>query len=108
MSTYSPLLLITVAPARERGLKLLLQLHLSLHLLAPARERGLKSVNCLPFRCYWTRSREGAWIEISAAFLAAMASFVAPARERGLKSVQTVDVHPAICRSREGAWIEIN
>ena len=55
-----------VAPARERGLKLLLSLYILL----------------MVFR----RSREGAWIEIAIACIKETASGVAPARERGLKS----------------------
>ena len=54
-----------VAPARERGLKLLLLLAcLIAFLVAPARERGLKSTSIVP---------------------AVNTTAVAPARERGLK-----------------------
>ena len=56
--------------------------------VAPVRERGLKSRNG---RCWLplivSRSREGAWIEISL-LVSMIAAFA--------------------CRSREGAWIEIS
>ena len=55
-----------------------------------------------------SRSREGAWIEISTFVLIRHGVAVAPARERGLKYEM---VHLYNCqegsRSREGAWIEI-
>ena len=78
---------ITVAPARERGLKLLICLPVISNLLvAPARERGLKwrlqATNVYEHR----RSREGAWIEIQIFERGANYQGVAPARERGLKS----------------------
>ena len=55
----------SVAPARERGLKLM------------AVYFEAKNDNC--------RSREGAWIEIGAARAIIEGDKVAPARERGLK-----------------------
>ena len=83
---------LTVAPARERGLKF--QLHLSLHLLllvAPARERGLKLFAVgISEDTTARRSREGAWIEIVLLNLPSKASLVAPARERGLKFISPV------------------
>ena len=55
----------SVAPVRERGLKLLASYNsASLLLVAPVRERGLKCSGKQE-RCYLrSRSREGAWIEI--------------------------------------------
>ena len=54
--------------------------------VAPARERGLK---CVPmqFLCghRYSRSREGAWIEILVNNTMSSYQYVAPARERGLK-----------------------
>ncbi len=55
-------------------------------IVAPVRERGLKSIRPLPSSKGWSRSREGAWIEI-------------PARKRVQRQ--------SAGRSREGAWIEI-
>ena len=76
-----------------------------------------------------SRSREGAWIEISSPYKPPRVFLVAPVRERGLKwgvvSVHRETLHVApvrerglkllclaggrqcLCRSREGAWIEI-
>ncbi len=58
----------------------------SIKRVAPARERGLK----LMPRSYYPykqpcRSREGAWIEIMTKDMYCIAESVAPARERGLK-----------------------
>ena len=66
-----------VAPARERGLKYHAHNHLSrLPLVAPARERGLKFDQWEKKTQWLSRSREGAWIEISACcgYLAASSS----------------------------------
>ena len=78
----------TVAPARERGLKLVRNAQiLSMTTVAPARERGLKFV--MPI------------IKISV-------FPVAPARERGLKlHTITISLQYVTGRSRKGAWIEI-
>ena len=54
-----------------------------------------------------SRSREGAWIEITLAGHWSAKQNVAPARERGLKSGDTFTMDCTLCRSREGAWIEI-
>ena len=55
----------SVAPARERGLKLGgIYYENVLHFVAPARERGLKLVNSQASAAIYRRSREGAWIEI--------------------------------------------
>ena len=76
-----------VAPARERGLKLMTAcLGTLLAVVAPARERGLK----LPFRQIIT-----------------LVKVVAPARERGLKFHPFNRRFKNFCRSRKGAWIEI-
>ena len=78
----------SVAPVRERGLKLLSKPRMCLTLsVAPVRERGLKYVKLLADSNYLGRSREGAWIEIAWA---------------------THTVQKAAGRSREGAWIEMN
>ena len=53
------------------------------------------------------RSREGAWIEMSALGLEPMPLTVAPARERGLKCRSSGSNAATPRRSREGAWIEI-
>ena len=54
------------------------------------------------------RSREGAWIEISAYSNQLASQSVAPARERGLKSNANGKYELSnFGRSREGAWIEI-
>ena len=53
------------------------------------------------------RSREGAWIEISAIRFFKPLIAVAPARERGLKCTIQDFLFRKVCRSREGAWIEI-
>ena len=54
-----------------------------------------------------SRSREGAWIEISSENAYRKDSMVAPARERGLKSKMQTTRGCSTGRSREGAWIEI-
>ena len=79
---------IKVAPARERGLKYREHLQLFFkRLVAPARERGLKFPRWSVFGLtVISRSREGAWIEIS----------TRPCDHKYNKG-----------RSREGAWIEI-
>ena len=79
---------IFVAPARERGLKYREHLQLFFkRLVAPARERGLKFPRWSVFGLtVISRSREGAWIEIS----------TRPCDHKYNKG-----------RSREGAWIEI-
>ena len=55
-----------VAPVRERGLKFSIQtLFYQFVRVAPVRERGLKSVKFFPLSpAFYSRSREGAWIEI--------------------------------------------
>ena len=53
------------------------------------------------------RSREGAWIEILGLDVDEENAEVAPARERGLKLVLLIVLPPLLRRSREGAWIEI-
>ena len=65
--TLWPLWRPTVAPARERGLKLLMVLLPSARpIVAPARERGLKCPMLMYIDCKQkSRSREGAWIEMS-------------------------------------------
>ena len=55
----------------------------------------------------YSRSREGAWIEIIVYFHSTYPRSVAPARERGLKSRLPPEYRTNSCRSREGAWIEI-
>ena len=54
--------------------------------VAPARERGLKSADVRERRNEVGRSREGAWIEMFSIAVASSSISVAPARERGLKS----------------------
>ena len=55
-----------------------------------------------------SRSREGAWIEISVPLLETACTKVAPARERGLKLLRLLlSISLERSRSREGAWIEI-
>ena len=77
-----------VAPARERGLKLLWNYcYVNDYSVAPARERGLKYLDNYFFLLSRSgRSREGAWIEM-----------------RTVASITNL----AKGRSREGAWIEI-
>ena len=76
-----------VAPVRERGLKLTMVLVLVLLIVvAPVRERGLKFPRWSGFGHTVSRSREGAWIEMS----------------RPGMSLNT-----PLSRSREGAWIEM-
>ena len=53
--------------------------------VAPARERGLKLSMVLPPCLQISRSREGAWIEIGDKIAESLKDIVAPARERGLK-----------------------
>ena len=67
MFVLNLVMILVVAPARERGLKYLLIKHL------------LMSAIC--------RSRKGAWIEIARTLEGKSANSVAPARERGLKSL---------------------
>ena len=55
-----------------------------------------------------SRSRKGAWIEISIMRMKMSGIIVAPARERGLKLCVAYSVLlKRRCRSRKGAWIEI-
>ena len=56
----------------------------------------------------FSRSREGAWIEIKIRFLCCGEYGVAPVRERGLKLQSLYSAIPSMRRSREGAWIEID
>ena len=81
------MLLYTVAPARERGLKFAVAADpKGFRWVAPARERGLKCAAMETFVDGWCRSREGAWIEISKNTANLFIKIgVAPARERGLK-----------------------
>ena len=54
--------------------------------VAPARERGLKLFGCCSKIVNFRRSREGAWIEIDICInFNSNGNIVAPARERGLK-----------------------
>ena len=53
--------------------------------VAPARERGLKLLARLFCLLLHRRSREGAWIEMMIMGVVAQGAGVAPARERGLK-----------------------
>ena len=56
-----------------------------------------------------SRSREGAWIEISIRPCGHKYSKVAPARERGLKlRMLSIKISVLLRRSREGAWIEMS
>ena len=98
-----------VAPARERGLKYKIFFRVWLcYRVAPARERGLKLLTNAGPKIMLRRSREGAWIEISACAATAWRKPVAPARERGLKCADlTYQQGVNKSRSREGAWIEI-
>ena len=54
--------------------------------VAPARERGLKFRLNSAGEVMYCRSREGAWIEITVLTSVSVIDTVAPARERGLKS----------------------
>ena len=57
--------------------------------VAPARERGLKCFLCCgEYGDLNRRSRKGAWIEIGVTNWYDPAPRVAPARERGLKSIE--------------------
>ena len=77
--------------------------------VAPARERGLKLIFYLIVICMDNRrSREGAWIEMQMAQSMGMGGMVAPARERGLKFDLRTAAKDGLSRSREGAWIEIH
>ena len=53
--------------------------------VAPVRERGLKLILEMPCLKKTCRSREGAWIEISRCVNEHCRHGVAPVRERGLK-----------------------
>ena len=76
--------------------------------VAPARERGLKLVRTMITNTSITsRSRKGAWIEMALASAASLTILVAPARERGLKCEARSACAAARRRSRKGAWIEI-
>ena len=79
-------------------------------MVAPVRERGLKLHHQYDKATeYRSRSREGAWIEITIRKISSLLRFVAPVRERGLKFRMLVyNVRNILGRSREGAWIEIN
>ena len=99
-----------VAPARERGLKLLWPaIGLPNRTVAPARERGLKfgggpsQGSADPVAPARERGLKLLWPAIGLPNRT-----VAPARERGLK-FQLLYCHarPLMRRSREGAWIEI-
>ena len=121
-----------VAPARERGLKLVNDIESAVTNECRSREGAWIEIAlfCLYILYQTCRSREGAWIEMAAGAVAGGISSVAPARERGLKFrllvllVAPLAVAPARerglksqrrnsggssgrCRSREGAWIEI-
>ena len=78
---------LVVAPARERGLKLLVRKKFKKKCrVAPVRERGLKLlVLCHGHKKDLRRSREGAWIEMVTVTESQVKTIVAPARERGLK-----------------------
>ena len=58
--------------------------------VAPARERGLKLVVVNLYPPTLGRSREGAWIEMSISLITSSAIKVAPARERGLKYLKNL------------------
>ena len=80
------LLIVGVAPARERGLKFILWYNQhKASCVAPARERGLKLLLIIISYLMLRRSREGAWIEIGRLSASVVVMKVAPARERGLK-----------------------
>ena len=101
-------MVVWVAPARERGLKSADALKSFPWLrVAPARERGLKWFTLAQLIRSYSRSREGAWIEMLAAALHTANAGVAPARERGLKFIFVLPKRQCQRRSREGAWIEI-
>ena len=60
----------SVAPVRERGLKLQCYMNdVAYSRVAPVRERGLKFTTANGQICAVGRSREGAWIEILSLFL---------------------------------------
>ena len=98
--------------------------------VAPVRERGLKLQRMKQYLTEKSRSRKGAWIEIIVLPIAHIKRGVAPVRERGLKWDKAhsfaagADVAPVRerglkysprwqpsaylpRRSRKGAWIEI-
>ena len=100
-------------------------------MVAPVRERGLKYHGTTRCRLNCSRSRKGAWIEITSLFVCTTApgvapvrerglklnvylplpliKLVAPVRERGLKLPASADIFSwFLRRSRKGAWIEIH
>ena len=78
--------------------------------VAPARERGLKCNTAQAYayinRC---RSREGAWIEIHVLSLAMILVTCCRSREGAWIEIHSsmMNINPVTRRSREGAWIEI-
>ena len=75
--------------------------------VAPARERGLKLMIFILTFTLIGRSRKGAWIEMLSILELVYLARVAPARERGLKLMIFILTFTLIGRSRKGAWIEI-
>ena len=76
--------------------------------VAPVRERGLKLQPADGNPRRHSRSREGAWIEMLSIATLGSNPTVAPVRERGLKlRLQLLMLLRQMGRSREGAWIEI-
>ena len=98
----------TVAPVRERGLKLIL-----VCVLVPAMCRSRKGawieipIILAILLIAYGRSRKGAWIEIHGLKTTFDSGYVAPVRERGLKCNLTDEQRYQYRRSRKGAWIEI-
>ena len=78
-----------VAPVRERGLKFInVNTTCDKVNVAPVRERGLKLYLAPLIVTKPSRSREGAWIEITPERSNIIHDYVAPVRERGLKYLQ--------------------
>ena len=91
-------------------MKLMIALRMiSRNFVAPARERGLKLLQVLLQAVFLGRSRKGAWIEITSERSNIIHDYRRSRKGAWIEiNTPSQRTTPQPCRSRKGAWIEIS